>query len=115
MVAIPPFTSGQLEQLAHELAEAATGSELDRVLREARIPLNDISTKWRRLREAFETVQRRDASANAVARFISILMDPARFASEPERYEYLSERINIVLGLTGLKLRDDGQLLRVAP
>ena len=61
--AVKPMSAAQLTRLAH-LLDGPTGSELQRDLEEARLPLGVQSTKWRMLRESFELVQRRDSSAD---------------------------------------------------
>jgi uncharacterized protein (TIGR02391 family) len=110
---IQPFSSAQLEQLARELADTTTGAELDRLLAESHLPENEISTKWRRLRESFESTQRRDGGANGICRFICLVMAPARFGAEPARFQAHCEQLNITLRFSGLALREDGHLARV--
>ena len=109
---LPPFSSAQITQLA-QLLDGPTGSELDRTLREARIPIAELSTKWRRLRESFEQVQRRTGCANAVSKFIKLALSPANFIGENERFEGLRGEVNKVLGFSGLRIEEDGKLVQV--
>lgn len=113
---VPPFNAGQLEAICRELGEAMTGSQLSRLLPDARIAdISNESTKWKRLYDALSARQQHDANANAVCRFIRVAMAPERFASEPERFEGHREALNLTLGFVGLELRDDGKLYRVKP
>ncbi|MGE4425806.1 MAG: TIGR02391 family protein [Solirubrobacteraceae bacterium] len=111
---LPPFSSGQLERLARICGDSATGSELDRLLVEARLPPSGVSTKWRRLRDSFERVQVRDGGGNAVARCIKLALAPDRFFGAKESHEGLRAEANGVLSFSGLELRDDGRLVRVS-
>lgn len=113
MVALPPFTSGQLEHLARIVGDSTTGSEIDRLLAETRLPPSDISTKWRRIRDSFERVQARDGGGNAVARFVKLALAPDRFFGARETHEALCASANEVLSFASLQLRSDGQLVRV--
>ena len=110
---VPPFSSAQLTQLAH-LLDGPTGTELDRMLNEARIPIADPSTKWRRLRESFEREQRRTGCANAVAKLVKIALTPANYIGQRENFEDLRSEVNQVLGFSGLRLEADGTLRRVS-
>jgi len=113
IIAQPPFTSGQLDHLAKIVGESTTGSELDRLLAEARLPASAMSTKWRRLRDSFEQVQRRDGTGNGVARFVKLTLAPDRFFGARETHEALCAEANAVLSFAGLELRSNGALVRV--
>jgi hypothetical protein len=107
---IPSFSSAQLTQLAH-LLDGPTGSELDRMLREARIPIGEESTKWRRLRESFDLAQRQAGCANPAARFVKLALNPANFIGERQTLKGLRHDVNQVLGFSGLRNEDDGTLV----
>jgi uncharacterized protein (TIGR02391 family) len=109
---IPSFSSAQLTQLAH-LLDGPTGSELDRMLREARIPIGEESTKWRRLRESFDLAQRQAGCANPAARFVKLALNPANFTGERQTFEGLRHDANQVLGFSGLRIEDDGTLVMI--
>jgi len=111
--AVDPFSGAQITRLA-QLLDSPTGSELRRDLQEARLPIGVESTKWRMLRESFEMAQRRSGTANPVLRFVKMALDPAR---ELGATDVPSTRVavNEVLALSGLELKDDGRLVRVAP
>lgn len=110
---LPPLPSGQLEHLARILGDSTTGSELDRLLAEARLPPSDISTKWRCLRDSCEHGQARDGTGNGVAQFVKVAPAPDRFFGGRETREILCASANEVLSFAGLKLHSDGKLVRV--
>jgi uncharacterized protein (TIGR02391 family) len=110
---LPPFSSAQLTQLSQILAETTTGSELDRLLAEARIETGEPSTKWRRLRKSLEREQRRSRSGNAVAQFVKLALDPANFIGRREEFEGFRAAVNQTLGFSELRLEADGRLIRV--
>jgi uncharacterized protein (TIGR02391 family) len=112
-MALPRFTSGQLEHLARIVADSTTGGELDRLLAEARLPRSEISTKWRRLRDSFERAQARDGVGNPVAQFVRLALAPDRFFGARETHEGLCISANEVLSFAGLELRSDGKLVRI--
>jgi hypothetical protein len=111
-VALPQFTSGQLEHPARIVGESTTGGEIDRLLAEARLPPSDISTKWRRIRDSFDRVQSRDGSGNAVAQFVKLALAPDRFVGARETHDALCAPANEVLSFAGLQLRSDGRPAR---
>jgi hypothetical protein len=113
-VALPPFTSGQLEHLARIIGDSTTGSEINRLLDEARLPPSDVSTKWRRIRDSCERVQARDGGGNAVARFVELALAPDRFVGARETHDGLCASVNEILSFAGLRLRSDGKLVRVS-
>ncbi len=109
---VNPLSAAQLTRLAH-LLDGPTGSELQRDLEEAHLPIGSQSTKWRMLRESFELVQRRDSSANAVLRFVKLALDPARELAAGD-FRELRTAVNEILLLSGLELKPDGRLVPVA-
>jgi uncharacterized protein (TIGR02391 family) len=112
-MALSPFSPGQIEHFARILGDSTTGSELDRMLHELRMPPSAVSTKWRRLRDSFEQVQRRDGAGDAVARFVKVALAPDRFFGDRETHEALRSSANEVFSFAGLELRADGKLVRV--
>jgi hypothetical protein len=105
---VPSFSSAQLVQLA-QLLDGPTGSELDRMLREARISIGRESTKWRRLRESFDLAQRQAGCANPVARFVKLALNPANFIGERQNFEALRHDVNQVLASPGSESKTMGR------
>ncbi len=83
------------------------------MLQEARIPIGSESTKWRRLRESFDLVQRQAGCGNAVARFVKLALNPANFIGERQAFESLRHDVNQVLGFSGIRIEETGTLVLV--
>ena len=96
------------------LGDAATGSEISRLLRDGRMEdrLGEGATKWRRLHAALAERQARDGNANGVCALVMRAMEPVRFSSDPARFEALREALNVRLAFAGLRLREDGRIVR---
>lgn len=116
------FNENELEQLSKALAEAATGSELTALLRDARLldiqreaPQGVSLTKWRRVDAALRDLHNRDQSANGILAFAKRVLAPARFVGKhaAEHGQALSSA-NVLLALKGVQIRPDGELIRVA-
>jgi uncharacterized protein (TIGR02391 family) len=112
---VPSFSDAHLQELCKVLGDSATGTELTRLLADARVDdsVGEGATKWRRLHAALAERQRRDGHANAVCGFIRRVMEPVRFSDAPESYDAMREALNIRLAFAGLRVRDDGQVVRV--
>ena len=117
MANVGKFTPGQLESICKAIGDTTdglTGSEIARVL--ASCGIEDPGrrmTKWKRLYAALEKRQRSDGSGNIVAVFIHTAMEPARWASETNRFHMIRGNLNEALLLAGLQLTEEGQLRRV--
>ena len=69
----PCFTQGQLEELAKVLGDEVTGSKLTLLLEQEH--LHDeiaLSTKWKRIYNAFANYQNEKCCANQIMRFVKI-------------------------------------------
>lgn len=108
-----PFTPGQLESLCKILAETAqglTGSEIERLLAQAKI--KDVEpgmTKWKRLYSALATRQNHDGDADRVFAFVRLALDPARYVGQHSVFEDRRTAANAVLALCGFEYRTDGK------
>jgi len=113
-MAIPCFSSGQLEALAKVLGEVSTGSEIGRLLADVGLAdSNPTGTKWRRLLEVFERSQSQYRVGNHVGAYIQAAMEPARFHNAHGRFDATREELNGILALAGLQVGPDGQLRAV--
>ena len=112
-MALPPFTSGQVERLSRIVGDSTTGGEIDRLLSEARLPPSMLSTKWRRVRESCEGGQARDGKGDAVARLVKLALSPDRFVGARDTHEELLRSVNQVLSFASLQLLSDGRLIPV--
>lgn len=103
--------------------DGLTNSELDRLLREARIadptPRDAgpgtyvIVSKRERLHTALSARQRADGHAAGVLRFVKTAMQPARYTATPELFEDRRHELNVTLSFAALRLEEDGKLVRV--
>jgi uncharacterized protein (TIGR02391 family) len=111
------LTAAELEPLCQVLAdtsEGLTGSEIERLLRQARIPDPDpANTKWKRLFNALASEQTRVRAATPILNFIHHAMAPARYAGKPLVFEERRVRINVTLAFLGLEFQKDGRFRRV--
>lgn len=121
-VTIDHFTENELEQLSKALAEAATGSEITSLLRDARLldiqadaPVGVSLTKWRRLDAALRDLHNRDLSPNGILAFVKRVLAPARFVGKhPAEHGQALGAANVLLALKGVQIRPDGELIHVA-
>lgn len=115
---IAPFELGILEAVAKILGDTdsgLTGSEIGNILANLSIPDVDSSnTKWKRLLNAFITFQNEHQVGNHVVAFIHCCMEIARYVDKQELFAERKEKLNCVMSLRGMELRDDGKLHRVS-
>ena len=118
---VDPFSVSEIESLARALGDAATGSELTTLLRDSNmddpqsISLQGVSmTKWHRVDHALRVLHNRDQSANGILAFTKRVHAPSRFVNKsPREHEDALAKVNRVLALKGINLRDDGELVHV--
>lgn len=108
-MAIEPFDDGTIERISKVIGEAFTGSEVEGLLRAARIPSSEVSTKWRRVHAALTLEQERARSGSCAVVLIKVAAQPVRWP-DPRGFEDLREELNSVLAFKGLTLRKDGQV-----
>ncbi len=112
---IPSFPTSAIEQIARVLGEAVTGAEIGPLLTQCKIVEQEAesSTKWRRIRSTLVAQQLSDHCANAVCRFIMVVMDPVRFVGNPEFFEASRSDLNKVLSFYGLSLGKHGRFSQI--
>lgn len=114
MAQVAPFDSEHLTSIAKivaDTAEGLTGSEIEHMLRECRIPDPTPSmTKWKRLYNAFAEFQNQRQMGNHVLVFINRVMKPVRYTSDPGAFERRREQLNVILSFSGFVIGDDGQI-----
>lgn len=115
---LPQLTPNQIEQIARIIGDTGagfTGSELGHLLAQCRMDDPDSGlTKWRRLYNAFCVAVNESGSTNIVFQFIQYCMEPAQGLNNPERYGWMRFKLNQVLMLVGIEIRDDGQFYSVS-
>ena len=112
------LTPNQIEQIARIIGDTSTGftgSELGHLLAQCRMNDPDPGlTKWKRLYNAFCVAINERGSTNIVFQFIQYCMEPAQGLNDPERYGWMRFKLNQVLMLVGVEIRDDGQFYPVS-
>jgi uncharacterized protein (TIGR02391 family) len=111
---LPSFSAQQLEAISRILGDTDTGlngTEIGYLLRDSRIPdCSPEMTKWKRLLNAFVTIQNEQQVGNHILVFIKRAMDPARYVENPSVFHNRRNRLNTVLSLCGMALGEDGQI-----
>lgn len=107
----PCFSQGQLEQLARLLGEEVTGSTLSLMLEQAKLVDHiELSTKWKRIYNAFAYYQNDKQCSNQIMNFIKLIIDPARYINRAEDYANLLIALNKILAFVGFEVKDDGKI-----
>jgi uncharacterized protein (TIGR02391 family) len=110
-----PLPAGALEELCRELGETASGTQITRLMADARLQdASNESTKWKRLYYSMSAHQQRYRDGRAVVAVLHAFMDPARWVSRPEEFTTHRTTINVSLALAGLQLGEDGRVTRLA-
>jgi len=105
------FNRSQIEALSKVLGEYMTGSEISKIFCQCKIDDNSgQSTKWRRLDYAFIERQNHDQSPNVILRFVSEVLQPVLYISEPQKYDVFRDSVNQVLLMAGLEVHNDGKI-----
>ncbi len=114
MSKLPPFEANHLEAISRVLGDAASGTEITRLLSQCGIhdQLGEGITKWRRLLTALQSRQTKDYCANNVAAFIQAVMAPVRFESNT-KFELHRAELNAKIAFCGLELGPNGKLQKV--
>jgi len=111
----PPWTPAVIESVAAILGATEwpglRGGEIGQLLAQARIddPYPSI-TKRKRLAAALQNRQAQDGHSNRLVTFLTNAMDPARYVRDPAAFDALRQDLSEVLSLTGLKIKDKGQV-----
>lgn len=107
----PCFSQGQLEQLARLLGEEVIGSTLSLMLAQVKlIDHIELSTKWKRIYNAFALYQNDKQCSNQVMNFVKLIIDPARYLGKAEAYANLLISLNKILAFVGFEAKDDGKI-----
>jgi uncharacterized protein (TIGR02391 family) len=112
--AVAPLQPEALEALAQVIGDFFTGSEITRLFSRAGYSSisHDGTTKWRFVADQFQQLQRRDISANGVLAVIKTAGSPQGWINRRGQFETFLGAVNQVFGFYGLRLLDDGKLIR---
>ncbi len=69
-------------------------------------------TKWKRLYNAFATIQNQERIGNRVIMFINRAMDPANYTNNPVVFSNRQGSLNSVLAFSNMIIGDDGKVRR---
>ena len=86
----PCLNRAQMEQLARTLGEEVTGSKLPLLL--GQVYLKDtpeLSTKWKRIYNAFVEYQNEKRCSNQIMHFIKLVIEPANYLGHLDYYKNL--------------------------
>lgn len=100
-----------MEQLARILGEEVTGSKLPLLLEQVYLKdTPELSTKWKRIFNAFVEYQNEKKCSNQIMRFIKLIIEPANYLGRLEQYRQLLLEISKVLSFVGYEAREDGKI-----
>lgn len=107
----PCLNRAQMEQLARILGEEVTGSKLPLLLEQVYLKdTPELSTKWKRIFNAFVEYQNEKKCSNQIMRFIKLIIEPANYLGRLEQYRQLLLEISKVLSFVGYEAREDGKI-----
>jgi uncharacterized protein (TIGR02391 family) len=106
----PIFDDAAIKSISSVFGEMFTGSTIDELLRAARIPIPDVSTKWRRIHAALLQEQERSGSRNCTLILVTQAIKPQRWVGNQSGFESLRADLNGVLAFNGIEIGRDGQL-----
>jgi len=112
----PCFSRGQLEQLARILGEEVTGSKLSLMLGQVSlIDQIELSTKWKRIYNAFVIYQNTQNCSNQIMRFIKLVLEPASYVNNSSHYHDVLNSVSAILSFVGFEIREDGRIYKCMP
>lgn len=110
------LNQGILEQISKILGDTSnglTGSEISYFLQQCEI--KDITpemTKWKRLYNAFVSVQNSDKCSNKILKFIQTILHPSRY-TDSQIFDTKRMAINVCLSYVGYELQSNGRFREV--
>ncbi|WP_440105927.1 TIGR02391 family protein [Acidovorax sp. BL-A-41-H1] len=115
MADLPCFTSSVLEAACRVLGDTSnglTGPEIAYKLDALNIPDLDVgATKWKRLFNALSAAQNDKRIGNYLVLFVNLAMEPARYVSKPDVFEWRRDGLNVALAFAGYGVNERGQVV----
>lgn len=107
-----PFQQGTVEDVAKIIGDLYSGSELTRILAQARIadPLGEGTTKWKRLAQALSDKQVGTGNGGAVIGLIHAAMAPTRTLNRRVEASIARDELNQALSLPGYCVKENGRV-----
>lgn len=112
----PCFNRAQMEQLARLLGEEVTGPQLPLLLGQVHLKdFPELSTKWKRIYNAFVEYQNEKRCSNQIMLFIKLVIEPANYLGKLEQYQHLLLEISKILSFIGYEVHEDGKIYPCTP
>lgn len=107
----PCFSRGQLEKLAQILGEEVTGSKLSLMLEQTALTDHiELSTKWKRIFNAFAIYQNEKGCSNQIMNFIKLVLEPALYIDNSIHYHEVLNSVSAIMSFIGFEMKDDGKI-----
>ena len=108
------FTEAQIESIAKLFGDTTcglTGSEIGHLLLSIRVAdSSPAMTKWKRLYNALVEHQNKHQVGNHIVQLITRAMAPAKFTTDPHRFDEWLSTLNPILAFSGMELGRDGKV-----
>lgn len=113
---VSPFPQAVLENICRVIADTKTGLTGTQIgvylAQEHIIDIDSSNTKWKRLYNAFVNFQNKHQCSNNILNFIKLVLCPARYVNDKERFDLLRNGINQQLAFVGFHVKEDGNILK---
>lgn len=107
----PCLNRAQIYQLSNLLDKEVTGSQLPLLLEQVYLKdTPELSTKWKRIYQAFILYQNEKQCSNQIMHFIKLVIEPANYLGRLVYYRELLFEISKILSFVGLEVREDGKI-----
>ena len=115
MAQIPCFSASVLEAVCRVLGDTVNGlkgDEIGYLLSEMKVadPEPGI-TKWKRLFNALAAIQNEKQIGNYLIMFVNRAMDPVRYVSKPDLFQWRRDGLNVALSFAGYGVNERGQVI----
>lgn len=111
---VQAFSAGTIEAVARVIGDLYSGSELARIMVEARFldPLGEGQTKWKRLAAAMHATQARQGDGQPILVLIRVALASDRIWSRQSEAAVARDELTQILSLSGYAVREDGRVIR---
>lgn len=111
---VQAFSPGTIEAVARVIGDLYSGSELARIMVEARYldPLGEGQTKWKRLAAAMHATQARQGDGQPILVLIRVALAADRIWSRQSEAAVARDELTQILSLSGYAVREDGRVIR---
>ena len=93
------------------MGEEVTGTQLSLILKQVSlIDQIELSTKWRRIYNAFVIYQNDKNCSNQIMNFIKLVLEPASYVANSSHYHDVLNNVSAILSFVGFEIREDGRI-----